>query len=331
MARDGDLPLFAQGVERIKLALRASCLPASKSKRPEAFLDTLHDWNDSYLNRASALAGYAKSLAEFGYTTSPIHVASPDRLTAVAEVGGLFSEQGVMELRRACYQLEAASSTSNWIISNRARAATQSSTLIRGMMNSRTFLLAVSGMAGVPLVPHPLLNARSQVNYFYPPETPDDKAQIGMWHTDGTSFVLNILLSDPSEYEGGEFVYFEGPTEQFDTHDFSGRLRKSKVKACGDAVYIYGSRVFHGVRPVTSGRRMSLVLSFHCPYTAEDVNTFWHLASDDGVLATVRPWMRLRRDLFVPAHEQYRRLGIEPITFAEVATAREHHSVKGCR
>lgn len=329
MAREGDLPVFAQGVERIKLALRASCLPASKCKRPEAFLDTLHDWNDSYLSSVSPLADYARSLTEFGYRASPIHVASPDQLTAVAEVGGLFSEQGIMELRRACYQLEAASTTSNWIISNRTRAATQSSTLIRGMMNSRAFLLAVSRIAGVPLVPHPLLNARSQVNYFYPPQTPDDKAQVGMWHTDGTSFVLNILLSDPGEYEGGEFVYFEGPAEQFDLHDFGGRLRKSKVKVCGDAVYIYGSRVFHGVRPVTSGRRMSLVLSFHCPYTAEDVNKFWHLASDDGVLATLRPWMKLKRDLFVPASEQYRQLGVEPITFAEVAAGREHHSAKG--
>ncbi|MFW0757491.1 2OG-Fe(II) oxygenase family protein [Pseudomonas sp. H11T01] len=329
MAREGDLPVFAQGLERIKLALRASCLPASRRKRPEAFLDTLHEWNDSYLSSASPVAGYAKSLTEFGYATSPIHVASPDQLTAVAEVGGLFSEQGITELRRACYQLEAASTTSNWIISNRTRAATQSSTLIRGMMNSRAFLLAVSRIAGVPLVPHPLLNARSQVNYFYPPETPDDKAQIGMWHTDGTSFVLNILLSDPGEYEGGEFVYFEGPVEQFDTHDFGGRLRKSKVRACGDAVYIYGSRVFHGVRPVTSGRRMSLVLSFHCPYTVEDVNTFWHLASDDGVLSTLRPWCALKRDLFVPAPEQYRQLGIEPISFVEVAAGREHRSIKG--
>lgn len=329
MARESDLPVFAQGVERIKLALRASCLPASKRKRPEAFLDTLKGWDDNYLNSASPMAGYARSLAEFGYSTSPIHVASPDQLTAVAEVGGLFSEQGMMELRRACYQLEAASTTSNWIISNRARAATRSSTLIRGMMNSRAFLLAVSRIAGVPLVPHPLLNARSQVNYFYPPETLGDQAQIGMWHTDGTSFVLNILLSDPSEYEGGEFVYFEGPSEQFDPHDLGGRLRKSKVKACGDAVYIHGSRVFHGVRPVISGRRMSLVLSFHCPYTAEDVNKFWHLASDDGVLATVRPWMRLKRDLFVPASEQFRQLGIEPITFAEVAAGHKHHNLKG--
>jgi predicted 2-oxoglutarate/Fe(II)-dependent dioxygenase YbiX len=31
-----------------------------------------------------------------------------------------------------------------------------------------------------------------------------------MWHTDGTSFVLNIVLSDPSEYDGGAFVYFRG-------------------------------------------------------------------------------------------------------------------------
>ena len=268
------------------------------------------------------MAGYARSLAGFGYSTSPVHLAGAEQITAVAEINGLFSDQGLIELRRACCQLEGASATSHWIISNRTRAATELSTFIREMMNSRAFLLAVSRVAGVPLLPHPLINARSQVNYFYPPETPDEKAQIGMWHTDGTSFVLNILLSDPSEYEGGEFVYFEGPIEQFDTRNFAGRLRKSAVKASGDAVYIHGSKVYHGVRAVTAGRRMSLVLSFHCPYTQDDANKFWHLASDDGVLATLRPWLRLKRNLRMSPGEQYRALGIETITFAEATGGR---------
>ena len=322
MRRHTELPVFAQGTARVKSALQASFSPASKCKHPGALLDTLRPWSDSYLQSERPDLPVYRSLADFGYTTSPQPVATLEQLAAVAQVSGLFSEQGITELKRACYQLEAGSSASNWIISNRTRAATQSSTLIREMMNSRAFLLAVSRIAGVPLVPHPFVRARSQVNYFYPPQTPDAKAQIGMWHTDGTSFVLNILLSDPSEYDGGEFVYFDGPIEGFNAECLGDRVRTSAVKASGDAVYIYGSKVFHGVRPLTRGRRMSLVLSFHCPYSNEDVNKFWHLASDDGVLATIRPWFQLKRDLARPACDQYRRFGIEPITFAEAATMR---------
>ncbi|WP_104910663.1 hypothetical protein [Pseudomonas sp. LG1D9] len=320
MRRDSDLPVFAQGAGRLKLALQASLSPSSlRCKHPGALLDTLQHWNDGYLNKTAPVLGYHRSLAELGYASSSVDIAAAEQLTAVAQVSGLFSEEGVVQLRRACYQLEAGSTTSDWIISNRTRAATESSTLLREMMGSRAFLLAVSRIAGVPLVPHPFLRARSQVNYFYPPQAPEAKAQVGMWHTDGTSFVLNILLSGPDEYEGGEFVFFEGPNELFDVSDLGERLCTSVAKACGDAVYIYGSRVFHGVRPLISGRRMSLVLSFHCPYSTADVNKFWHLASDDGVLRTIRPWLQLKRDLALPADEQYRRLDIEPITFADLA------------
>lgn len=319
MRRHSELPVFAQGTARLKSALQASLSPASRCKHPGALLDTLQHWSDSYLQSERPDLPVYRSLADFGYTTSPQPIATPRQLAAVAQVSGLFSEQGIVELKRACYQLEAGSSVSDWIISNRTRAVTQSSTLIREMMNSRAFLLAVSRIAGVPLVPHPLVRARSQVNYFYPPQTQDAKAQIGMWHTDGTSFVLNILLSDPSEYDGGEFVYFDGPIQRFDVEGLGDRVCTSSVKASGDAVYIYGSRVFHGVRPITRGRRMSLVLSFHCPYSNEDVNKFWHLASDDGVLTTIRPWFQLKRDLARPACDQYQRLGIEPITFADLA------------
>ncbi|XVO88959.1 2OG-Fe(II) oxygenase family protein [Pseudomonas palleroniana] len=319
MKRQIELPVFAQGAGRLKSALQASLVPASRCKHPGALLDTLQHWNDSYLRSdGPCLSGY-RSLASLGYTASPLVISQPEQMTAVAQVSGLFNEQGITQLRRACYQLEAGSTTSDWIISNRTRAATQSSTLIREMMNSRAFLLAVSRIAGVPLVPHPFLRARSQVNYFYPPQGEHDRAQIGMWHTDGTSFVLNILLSEPGEYEGGEFVYFDGPVERFDIGDLNERVRTCSGNTSGDAVYIYGSRVFHGVRPLTKGRRMSLVLSFHCPYSKEDVNKFWHLASDDGVLTTIRPWFQLKRDLTLAPFDQYQRLGVVPITFADLA------------
>jgi hypothetical protein len=172
-------------------------------------LDTLQPWRDSYLRTDGLCVGNHRSLADLGYSTSPLTVSTPEQLTALAHVDGLFNEQGITQLRRACYQLEAGSSTSAWIISNRTRAATESSTLIREMMNSRAFLLAVSRIAGS--VGAPSIRARPfSSQLLLSPESQDDRAQIGMWHTDGTSFVLNIVLSDPSEYDGGAFVHFRG-------------------------------------------------------------------------------------------------------------------------
>ncbi len=117
MRRHTELPVFAQGKARVKSALQASFSPASKCKHPGALLDTLRPWSDSYLQSERPDLPVYRSLADFGYTSSPQPVATLQQLAAVAQVSGLFSEQGITELKRACYQLEAGSSASDWIIS----------------------------------------------------------------------------------------------------------------------------------------------------------------------------------------------------------------------
>lgn len=78
------------------------------------------------------------------------------------------------------------------------------------------------------------------------------------WHTDicvsclDASIVrklsISLLLSDPSDYEGGEFQLF-----------LSGDSKMKTIKpALGDAV-IFPSTARHRVRPLKSGKRISLV------------------------------------------------------------------------
>ena len=323
MIKNQSLPLFAQGRARLKTAFQASLTASKNTHLDGEHFDSLQSWSDAYLCLQGPACTHAESLEDFGYTESPSALAEAKGLTAYAEVNRLFTDQGVAALRSACEQLEGVAGHSQWIISKRCRAATEHSTLVREMMNSRAFLLAVSRVAGVPLIPYPMISARSQVNYYSPAILEDELTQFGMWHTDGTRFVLNILLSDPDEYRGGEFVFHHGTTNSFDINDYAGNFRKSRVSRCGDAVYLFGSQVFHGVKPVISGKRMALVLSFHCPYSREDANTFWHLSSDDGIGATIMPWLKLQRDLRRSATEQYRRLGIDPISFGEVLFGRE--------
>ncbi|WGV22173.1 2OG-Fe(II) oxygenase [Pseudomonas putida] len=314
MNRSDTLPLFERGVGRVKLALKSTLkrTPRLSSIR----LGEQVAWRDTLLRQQGPAVTDTRTLGELGYSHSPHAKIAADTITGVAVVHRLFTAEGVAALQDICGRLEKGAGDSDWIISRRTRGVTALSSFIHDMMCSRSFLLAVSRIAGVPLVPYPMLNARSQINYYYPKPV-EQQQQLGMWHTDGTNYVLNIVLSGANDYSGGEFVFHNGTVDTFDALDYR-TFETARLDAPGDALFIYGSRLFHGVRPVLGGRRMSLVLSFHCPYFNDDSNSFWHLASDDGIPATIPNWLRLRWALHRSAARHYARLGIEPITFQEL-------------
>lgn len=308
------LPLFERGVGRVKLALKSTL---KRTPRPSPIcLSEQLPWSDDLLCQHGPILSDTRTLGQLGYAHSPHAKIAVDSITGVAVVHRLFTPEGVSALQGICSRLEEGAGDSDWIISRRTRGVTALSSFINDMMCSRSFLLAVSRIAGVPLVPYPMVNARSQVNYFYPKPV-EQQQQLGMWHTDGTNYVLNIVLSGCSDYSGGEFLFHNGTVDTFDALDHR-TFESARLDASGDALFIYGSRLFHGVRPVISGRRMSLVLSFHCPYFADDSNCFWHLASDDGIPATIPKWLGLRWALHRSAARQFSRIGIEPITFEEL-------------
>ena len=62
---------------------------------------------------------------------------------------------------------------------------------------------------------------------------------------------LSIILSDPSEYEGGEFYIQTGSPEQ----DRLMKMEQVKGRVLG-----FPSFMIHGVSPVTKGIRRSLVV-----------------------------------------------------------------------
>ncbi|WP_025389581.1 2OG-Fe(II) oxygenase [Pseudomonas syringae] len=327
------LPVFAKGFSRARLALKTTFTRVSRRSLAEETVSL--GWDDRFVQVRPGCVRNSGTLADLGYKSALLGGVRPERITAIASLRRWLADEAIMALRHECTALESYSEERDWIITKRTRGATRYSKFINDMMNSRAFLLAVSRIAGVPLVPYPLVNARSQVNYYYPRHTPEQKQQVGMWHTDGTCFVLNMLMSDASEFQGGEFLYHEGPVDTFHRETPQRELvRKASLVSVGDSLFIHGSKLFHGVEPVVQGRRMSLVLSFHYPYSSEDVNEFWHLASDDGIGQTLGKWMTLKRDLTRRADEQYERLGIDPITFDDLLpkdldASDEHHSYEG--
>ena len=65
---------------------------------------------------------------------------------------------------------------------------------------------------------------------------------------------MTIWLNDPDEYEGGEFdIEVEGPRKD---------PRYDSLKLPKGSVVVFPSRMWHRVRPITSGERKSLVVWF---------------------------------------------------------------------
>lgn len=101
------------------------------------------------------------------------------------------------------------------------------------------------------------------------------------WHTDSgpepqseggriRKLSSTLQLSDPEEYEGGNFDYIEynGVFDRLDTHDTLidiGNCKKSipfSAKAKGTLI-VFPSDTYHQVTPVIKGSRKSLVSWFH--------------------------------------------------------------------
>lgn len=187
MNKGNALPVFARGFGRVRLALRTSLsVGANVGGRLDASTEPMR-WSSACL-RDGYEVRYRRNLDDLGYRDVPMRGTRSDALNAVCHLRGLFSDEAVDALREIGRALERSASSSNWIISKRVRAVTNRSRFVDDMMHDRAFLLRVSRLAGVPLIPYPMANARSQFNYYYPTDQRDGKEQLGMWHTDTHTF-----------------------------------------------------------------------------------------------------------------------------------------------
>ena len=69
---------------------------------------------------------------------------------------------------------------------------------------------------------------------------------------------LSLMLTDPDNFEGGEFQFFNGGRPFAEQGDETGEQVKKDLKAQGTIV-VFDSRDFHRVCPVTDGVRYSIV------------------------------------------------------------------------
>lgn len=274
-------------------------------------------WARKYV--ASDTMPEALKMGDFGYRDEELNYRDGvlDDAALVTPVR-LLTAEGSQRAAEVCRCLEPYALGSSFIISRRLRGADLVSPFLYNMLRDSAFLTRLSRIAGVPLIPHPVRSATAQINYY--DAEPGKKYEIGKWHTDGMDYVFTMLLTDPSEFEGGRFDYFLGRRDAFTVESVSADdVHTAPLSAVGDAVFARGSHIYHGVSPLTGGRRMVLTISLFSPaFAADDSNTFAHVAADDGIPRTVPNWLRLKWPTRSPFRDYALRSGSPIITWHDV-------------
>ncbi len=304
-----DLPRTPTGVTQVFHALRA------RTPRRGAGLPAEPPWRSEFIARGAS--GPRLPLGAFGYAPDELgHWRGRTDDTALVGPWQILTKEGLENLTEVCANLERAARNSGFIATRRLRGADLLSPFLNNMIRDRTFLLACSRLVGVPLIPHPLRIPTAQINY----GSGQGRPEIVRWHRDGMDYVFTIQLTGHDDYEGGRFTYFRGRTDEFaGAVPGDPRIHEAPCGERGATLFLHGSRIFHAVTPVTDGRRATLVISLFCPYFArQDSNTFWHLAGDDGIPATVPSWLRLKWPVRNPAVDFSLRAGCPVITWDDI-------------
>ena len=279
--------------------------------------DTEHDWTSDFV--ATDPIPEAIKMGEFGYRPNKLSTRNgvvDD--TAVVPPMRLLNSEGNRILAQVCKEIEQHALGSSFIISRRVRGADLISPFLYNMVRDRAFLVRASRIVGVPLIPHPVRDGVAQINYYGAER--GKKNEVGKWHLDGMDYVFTMLMTDPSEFDGGQFHFFLGHPEDFIPGAVSDdQVRTAPLGAVGDTIFVRGSHIYHGVTPVQRGSRIVLSLSLFSPAFADaDANSFMHVAADDGIPHTVPNWIRLKWPTKNPFRDYALRAGSSVITWQDV-------------
>ncbi|MGW7535862.1 hypothetical protein [Amycolatopsis sp. NPDC054798] len=318
------------GFSRLRRALRKGdwnqpALPAEAEPR----------WQTRFVEEAPLTAFTQLDLKDFGYTEEEIEsLGRLSRCSAYSAPHRLLTPTGVAAFRSVCEMLSGRAPDDDYIVSHRVRNATSMSRFIGDMMHDEKFLSRVSAIAGVPLVPHPLMNPGVCINYFDNAKVRvggAEEDQVAKWHYDGMTYVFVMQLSRPEEFTGGNLLIYRGHRDRFrrdqDVITTAAaehpQVFRAPFASMGDTVYTRGSDIWHAVTPVSTGKRISAVLSFWCPLLPQDTNEFWHVAAEDGLLPALGGFAKLRRAQ-LDALGYCRRTGVDLAPLA--AAAMQAHS-----
>ena len=238
------------------------------------------------------------SLANLGYTEKQIDECPSG--FGVSSAFKILSSEGLAIMREICLKMYDNRNINLGTGANRlgsyCRGAGYRSSFIRDFCDSPELAEHLSSFAGVSLARHSVPAVACGVNY-----APDDiRNAVDTWHTDSVSFDIVMMLSDPSQFQGGELQYFNGTKEEGQNilgisgeEGIDAELPKDRVTtipfpAAGYGFLQQGNMIFHrACRLLKKAERMTMIPSFVvAPDTANDATNSVNMAGWDDPCIT---------------------------------------------
>ena len=200
-----------------------------------------------------------ESLSDFGYAQEDIDACPSD--FAVSSIFRVLSEEGAACLLEVCRQLEHFT-TSNARIERNTRGGVYRSRFLRDLCQSKDVTDFMSGIAGVPLLPHSIAHQLGHLNY-----NPHEIGKnVDKWHVDTLRYDYVMFVTDPTKVAGGEFQYFKGTKYEMAELKKAGkavpadRIISPPMPGPGYAVMQQGNMVVHQAKGLTEkGERITMV------------------------------------------------------------------------
>ena len=210
------------------------------------------------------------SLEELGYTKAEIdECASPVAFSSAFQV---LSREGIQALRQICLGLQAGiTELAGNRVPRHVAGAVYRSKFMRDFCACPVVADHLSKISGTALVPHTMPSQQLYINY-----APTDLSQaVDAWHYDGIGFDYVLMVSDPADFEGGEFEIYRGTRQSFaDRHNMDLKLVRLgvvddmpagdkfsyKFGQPGQAVFQQGNMVVHRAAPLLApAERITMV------------------------------------------------------------------------
>eukprot|EP00045_Choanoeca_perplexa_P014434 m.169873 g.169873 ORF g.169873 m.169873 type:complete len:404 (-) comp16674_c0_seq1:2862-4073(-) len=206
-----------------------------------------------------------RTLASFGYSDDEIKAFNLASDVGVTFPFRVLSDEGVRALQHVLKQLESFA-----VVSPRIpcvlRGGLFRSKFVHGLCMSPEVTNHISTIAKCQLVAHPMAIQQGHTNY--KPKVEQDKP-VDRWHVDTTPLVTVLFVTDPEEYEGGHFEFFEGTKAAAEGFLKAkqplpeDRVNRLPHQTPGYAVFQQGPAIFHRATRVTKGpERITFVQSY---------------------------------------------------------------------
>jgi len=228
------------------------------------------------------------TLVELGYLSEQTSECPSE--FGVCSAFRILSEEGLSVMREICLKMYDNRNISVGTGVNRlgsyVRGAGYRSQFIKDFCDSPELATHLSEIAGVRLARHSVPAVACGVNY-----APDDITRaVDSWHTDSVAFDIVMMMSNPKEFEGGEFQYFRGTKmegqdilgitgeEGIDTDLPEDRVVTVPFPAAGFGFMQQGNMIFHRAKRLKrKAERMTMIPSFvvvppHAPDATNSVN-----------------------------------------------------------